>query len=111
MTQDPALIFLENKLQELQLKMIERERQQVDTIITNLGKVIEALMEGLDTLNSSLTSMSTLVIEAANHKFDYHQRDMLETRIKEHTDRAASLIENCHALTTPIINMSLNKEP
>lgn len=110
MAQDPALTFLENHLQQLQIKMIEGERQHMDEIITNLGNVIAALMEGLDTMQGCLKSMSNLVIEAADGKFNFHQRDMLETRIAEHTNRANLMIEGCRELTTPIISIALNKK-
>lgn len=105
-TIDPALLFFEQHLQKLQVKLIEGERKKTDEVITNLGNVVAALMQGLETLNGALNSMASLVLEAADRNFTYDQRDMLETRIKEHTNQATSLIDGCKELTDPIIKIA-----
>lgn len=105
-TIDPALMFLEEHLAKLQANILSKQKEQAETIIDGLGEVIKHLMMGLNAVNAVFEEMKDLVLKAADHKFDYHQRDLLETILAEKTIAVNNLMKSCHSLSKPILELS-----
>lgn len=107
MSQDPALAFLESHLNDLKIKALEASLSKSQESMEGLITIISHMLTAMDTLRACYEQTKDIAIDAAAGKFNHHQLDMFETRINATSKRVAELVETCHELTQPVLDLNL----
>lgn len=107
MPTDPALAFLESHLNELKIKSLEASLSKSQESMEGLITIISHLLQGMDTLRACFEQVKDIAIEAPNHKLNPHQISAFRTNIISTSKKVAELVEACHELTQPILDLNL----
>lgn len=107
MSTDPALAFLESHLNELKIKSLEAYLSKSTESMEGLITIISHLLQGMDTLRASFEQTRDVALDAAKSKFNPRQLFLFETRLNETSKKVAELVEACHELTQPVLDLNL----